>query len=487
MALRETLDRLMEGVRKSPHIYEQSLEPFPEIDLQKLFLRLDPKKRGIVRGGQELPPTEPDVLDEVETELIEYVERERTQSQSAMMNQIQVYDERMASLDFEGRFSVVRGASAEAVSEFRVESLVGKDHLHNLRRSLLELEKERDEFRRRNKITRTADYPTSAMKFLKYGFLALLFVIETIINGVFLAKGSDLGLIGGIIEAITFAALNIFATALFGYFCIRWLYHRSIFAKLFGFIFLLAFLAFSVILNLALAHYREVAGTFFDAAGTEIIHRLRETPLGLTDIKSWLFFCIGILFSIFSVMDVLSLDDKYPGYGNVDRRLAKAHALYIEWKEHLQSKLREIKEDATEALLDASRDLSIRRSESEIIFEQRGALVTRFRNHLTHLERVCEKLLQEYRSANVEKRSTPIPRHFKTHHYVIDQSSINALAKTAIRLKNLDKSIDEAQATLTVQIAAIHSAYETASEEYHQLDDLISEETKTREAPTTKP
>ena len=477
----------MEGVRKSPHIYEPSLEPFPEIDFQKLIARLEPKKRGAEQGAKELPPKEPDVLDDVEIELIEYIERERSNSTSATMNQIQVYDERMASLDFEGRFSVVRAASVEAVAEFKVESQQGQDRLHSLRRSLLELEKERDGFRRKHKIDRTAHYPTNAIKFLKIGFLALLFVVETAINGAFLAKGNELGLLGGTVEAFTFAALNIFATALIGFFGIRWLYHRSFVANVFGLLCLLAFLAFSVTLNLALAHYREVSGTFFESAGSEIIRRLSVTPLGLTDIKSWLFFGIGILFSVFSVMDVISIDDHYPGYGSLDRRLMNAQAFYIDWKEHLRNRLRDIRDDATTALSDASRDLSIRRSESEIIIEQRSALVSRFRTHLTHLGRTCEKLLQEYRKANQGARSTPFPPHFKSPHDEIDTQSAEIMSKPADRLKNLDKAIDEAQTTLKEQIAAIHSAYEAASSEYQQLDTLVSEDTSTREAPATKP
>jgi hypothetical protein len=484
VALRETLDRLMEGVLKSPHIYESSLDSFPKLDIEKLLIRLDPKKRGATRGEQELPPEEPDALDEVEAEIVDFVENERVNAQSAAINQIQVYDERMAALDFDGRFTVVRSASAEAVAEFKVESLQGKDRLHSLRRKLTDLERERERFKQRHRLERTAHYPTSAAKFLKFGFLALLFVVETVINGAFLAKGNELGLLGGTIEALTFAALNIFGTALIGFFGIRWLFHRSLAAKFFGLMALLAFLAFSATLNLSLAHYREVSGVFFEVAGTEIIRRIAESPLALTDIKSWLFLGIGILFSIFSVMDVISLDDRYPGYGSLDRRLENARALYIEWKEHLLDRLRDIREDATTALSDASRDLGIRRSESEIIIDRRGTLVSQFRSHLSHLERVGARLLREYRSANQKARSTKFPSHFNTHHYEIDLSPVDALSKSANRLENLSQAIDEAQATLKEQIASIHSAYEAAAGEYAQLDTLIQEDDTSRESLT---
>ena len=42
------------------------------------------------------------------------------------------------------------------MSEFRAEAAQGRDELHRLRRHLRDLELERDEFQRRNKLKRTA-------------------------------------------------------------------------------------------------------------------------------------------------------------------------------------------------------------------------------------------------------------------------------------------------------------------------------------------
>ena len=92
----------------------------------------------------------------------------------------------------------MRSASAEAVSEFKVESMQGKDHLHALRRELLELEQERAAFRANHRLSRTASYPTGASKVLKWAFLFFLFVAETVLNGFFLAKGNDLGILGAL-------------------------------------------------------------------------------------------------------------------------------------------------------------------------------------------------------------------------------------------------------------------------------------------------
>jgi hypothetical protein len=44
-----------------------------------------------------------------------------------------------------------------------------------------------------------------------------LLLVELIINGNFLAKGSQLGLLGGIIEAFAFAALNLLVSFFLGW------------------------------------------------------------------------------------------------------------------------------------------------------------------------------------------------------------------------------------------------------------------------------
>ena len=119
-------------------------------------------------------------------------------------------------LDFEGRFATIRQAAPSAVSEFRAEAAQGRDELHSLRRHLRDLELERDAFLRRHKLTRTARSATGGSLTLKVGVLLALFVFEVFLNGFFLAKGSELGYLGGSVEAFTFALLNVGVSFLIG-------------------------------------------------------------------------------------------------------------------------------------------------------------------------------------------------------------------------------------------------------------------------------
>lgn len=468
---------MADGIMRSPHAYVPTVSAFPELNVARAMDTLKPKIRGIEQAKNDRPPATPDVLDEIEQELVAFIEKERVNSLGALESQLHTFDERIATLDFDGRFAIVRSASAEAVSEFKVESMQGKDHLHALRRELLELEQERVAFRTHHRLTRTASYPSSGSRVLKWAFLLFLFVAETVLNGFFLAKGNDLGVLGGITEAFAFAALNIFATALIGFFGIRWIFHRNLFAKLVGLVSALLFLALAIALNLALAHYREVSGTLIDTASTQIIERLNTNPLGLQDVKSWLFFGIGFLASIFAVIDVISLDDHYPGYGKLSRRLDKARQSYIDEKNMLADQLRDIRGTATTTLEDVSRDLGLRRNEYEAILEQRPRIIAQYQRHTEHLERVANNLLSEYRSANVAARSSPSPKHFMNHKYVADKTPLEDSSRHTNRLAQTNEAIAAAQNDLKGQLAAIHQAYEAAAQEYFQLDTLVTQGT----------
>jgi hypothetical protein len=64
---------------------------------------------------------------------------------------------------------------------------------------------------------------------LKIGILAILFLVEVVINGSFLAKSNAQGLLGGAVQAVSFAALNIIASFLWGLVPIRLLNRRNVF------------------------------------------------------------------------------------------------------------------------------------------------------------------------------------------------------------------------------------------------------------------
>src|SRR5438270_1798955 len=179
------------------------------LDISGRAAELKLAQNGAERGAREEPASGSLTLDDIESAIVERVEAEKNAAHSTLLDEVRTYKERLTGLDFEGRFGTIRQAAPAAVTEFRAEAAQGRDELHSLRRHLRDLELEHDEFRRRNRLKRTAHWASGGNLTVKVGILLALFVFEVFLNGFFLSKGSELGYLGGAVEAFTFALLNV--------------------------------------------------------------------------------------------------------------------------------------------------------------------------------------------------------------------------------------------------------------------------------------
>src|ERR1700676_175834 len=273
---KSALSRLVNGLKREQHDYRVSLDVFPALNTDKLASDLGLAKAGAERGARDEPASDTLALDDIENAIIERVEAEKNAAHGTLLDEVRTYKERLTGLDFEGRFGTIRQAAPAAVSEFRAEAAQGRDELPGLRRHLADLELERDDFRRRHNLTRAAHWASGGNLTVKVGVLLVLFVFEVFLNGFFLAKGSELGYLGGAAEAFTFALLNIGVSFLIAAVGVRELNHRNVLRKFLGLLALIAYVALAVSLNLALAHYREVAASLVADAGHEVLLRLQR-------------------------------------------------------------------------------------------------------------------------------------------------------------------------------------------------------------------
>jgi hypothetical protein len=469
------LEKLIRGAYSPPHEYRPSLKVFPDVSVDTLAKDLNVVERATSNGRAEHPTTESSSLDEVEYAIIERIYSERTAAHQSLVDQLDTHIRRLNALDFEGRFSVIQHAAPEAVAEFRAEANQGRDELYQLRRALWENENERNVFRRRHKLFRAPQIQTPTTIALKITLLCALFVSETYVNGVFLAKGSELGFIGGVVEAFVFAVLNVVVSFFIGLVGVRQGYHTSIVRKLIALISLVGWLCFAVVLNFALAHYREISGALYDDAGARVIAHLRANPLGLVDIKSWLFIAIGLVWSTIALADGIIFTDPFPGYAKLEKRVRAAHANYMQTKNDLIESLRAIRDDAAVRMQDAQSDLNKRRLEHEAILQGRVRVLELFEQHQHQLERAGRALLEQYRGVNRKIRSTAAPNRFGEI-WQLDRISAKAELPENLVRKNLDNEIKSAQDLLSEEIKAIRQAFEEAVQGYRQIDDLLPEE-----------
>ncbi|MCC5995534.1 MAG: hypothetical protein JJU18_04085 [Oceanicaulis sp.] len=225
------------------------------------------------------------------------------------------------------------------------------------------------DFRARHKVQRAASYPDSHI--MHFSILAALVLFEGLANAYFFSKGSDLGLLGGWIQAITVAFTNVIAAFfLVGFLGLRLLQNPvsrpfSFWAAVVGVPLALAFIVF---LNFSAAHYRdllEVQAAMMTMNGefapngevlTPVTRALTFQPF--ETLEALLLFILGITFAAIAAFKGATFDDSLIGYGAVQRRVVAASA-------HLSELMKRQyrKDDADEVTLAKAEELKERMDE----------------------------------------------------------------------------------------------------------------------------
>lgn len=197
-------------------------------------------------------------------------------------------------------------------------------------------------------IDRAAIYPASHI--LHFSILATLILFEGLANAYFFSKGSDLGLLGGWLQAITVSFTNVIAAFfLVGFIGLRHMSnrHKPILAATAAAGVGLAVAAL-LMLNLTASHFRDLlelnAATLAlggaEATGIVLtpVTEARANPFGIQTLEALLLFVLGCTFAAIAAYKGRTFDDAIPGYGGVTRRLETASrelekALETGWKD----------------------------------------------------------------------------------------------------------------------------------------------------------
>lgn len=473
----KSLERLRGALGRPAHTYRPTLQTFNDVDVQRLEREMDLKKRGAARGQDNLPATESHSLESTEHEIVEQIGAAQKAAHDELQAQLATFHERLTDLDFESRFGAISEVAQGGLADLKAEQQMALDDLHILREDLTIAKSFLDGFRQQNRIKRLADKTTTLGLIVKLLVIALLVVGEIVANGYFLSGGNELGLVGGIVEALLFAVLNVGVAVFVAVVLLPNLYHRNFFRKIFGFVSLLGFFLWTAALNLGLAHYREVAGAreptaeFAAQASDRVMERLQTAPFELNQFESWLLFAIGVLFALVALIDGLSLVDKYPGYRKASETARKAQEDYASERRAKIQDLSDKRQDYQDAVSQLRIDISKRRTEHSSIMGHRLKMLNLFQEHQTQLEKAGNQLLRTFRDANVAARSTPPPAYFdqpfKLEKISVTIDGMNEITADALQLK-----IDEAQAHLQMVMVEVTEEFELALKRYRELDAL---------------
>jgi hypothetical protein len=425
------------------------------VDADLVAEEFDVHSRGAADGRNGVPASDGNGPTLTEVEVTGYFQQEAQAATSFFRNKILdlqklVKQKSLAKFDNELK-AVVPNLKAE------IEAVVttSKAQLIDARRRENELHDEYLAFRRKNKLSRTANYPDSHI-FLVAVVLAIL-IVEAVLNGYFFAKANEFGLVGGVGQALITAGINVAIGWLFGRFLFTQINHCSNGRRLTALIVVpLAFVFVVVFYNLFIGHFRDELASTADAAnlvyadvGKDVLRSVLEDPVGLQNFDSWLLVLLGIIFALVAAVDGYFFNDPYPGYGRVAKRYEDARHDYMDDKNDLMDQLADLRDEAIESAESIKSQIESQSNLIQNVVTWSKKREQEAKSYLNDLSMKCNHVLQLYRTSNAQARKDKVPDYFKNKHDLlaeVDSDSIETVDTTGVQeqLSNVDRMLKDA-------------------------------------------
>jgi len=278
-------------------------------------------------------------------------------------------------------------------------------------------EKELKEFKDKHRIYRE---PIDSQAWpMKLGIVLTIIFVEGVINTYFFSQGSELGLLGGTIQALIFAGIDGGIVTILGILAapIRNKIFDHPFTRIRATTVLLIFLLWAVLYNLGVTHYREAFSSLHPDPMAEALQRLMEQKLLLLQFDSYLLFLFGVALSIGGFTTGFLWMDPVPGYEKLHREHEEAReelrGLYGGLQSGMlgaaQEAIRQVREEAGEATAQHER----------IVFltGRNQLLQANFVPYVHDMVETANTLIRQYQTVNEIHRTEPVPEYFRTSVY----------------------------------------------------------------------
>jgi len=410
-SVRELVARTMGAMDGVP----PSSQTFPPLDVEQVarVLRLDERAEKAGRARQPAgDATGPDVA---ELEVLGIIEEAARKANEDYLSQRDFYEGRIRRAAITPDLRVQLEAAGEnALADFKAEIIHDQNTLHTLLQAAGNREQEFQEFRERHGLNRLPRNISKGQRTFAAMVLAVFVVLESILNGMFFAEGSEAGIIGGVTQALVLSMLNVGVAALYAVYGLPFLFHRKGWGKILGGLATVAFIVWLTGLNLAIGHFRDL---FVEGAGAvqmaELLNRLTNAPLLLGDAKSGLLVLLGMALGLLALIDVAASRDPYPGYGAIGRERQRAIERYAHENAKSLSAIMQLRDKTVDDMTAAIELMRETQYDMQVAIEGRSRLHHNYRAYLEHLAVVHERLIQRYREGNRRVRRGDVPEYFR--------------------------------------------------------------------------
>jgi hypothetical protein len=447
------------------------IQVFPSLDVEQIARELRLDERAETAGRAAQPQVQADGPDMVELDVLDHIERLARKAHEVYLSQIDHYEGRIRRAVITSDLRVqIEAAGSNALADIKAEIIHHQNTLNLLLQAVGARDEEFRQFRERHGLSRPPKIPSPDERVLALLLLLVFVLLESILNGMFFAEGSEAGLIGGVVQALVLSLLNVGVAALYALYGYPYLFHQRRELQVAGVLATVAFALWLVGLNLAIGHFRDLFVTGGgNVAMTELVDRLRSDPLLLDDAKSLILVALGVGLGLLSVIDVAASRDRYPGYTAVARDRERAIQRYIDENARCLAHIMELRDQAVDDMTAAVQLIRDAQLGMLRAMEGRTRAHQMYLSHLNQLTGVHQRLVQRYRERNRRVRRGEAPAYFQRP----AARPLFAEPPTLTPLPGLEEDVRrEVIARIDYYIKAVNDRMEDAIPEYQTVGQL---------------
>lgn len=439
--------------------------------VQTALKDLDVERRARSDGRQNHPPYDAAGFGAFEDRIVDYassgLKQVATQGVGALRRLRREIDDGLSTLqspDFEAHERDVSLALDDRYSRIRYD-------LRDLFKQRMIAERNLNYFRRSLGVARPAQYPESAV--FHFGLLLFVVVLESVANAYFFSQASDLGLLGGVLQAAVFSIVNVAWSFGLGLTAYRYLNAPEVGWKALALIGVVIHLAGALFINLAIAHYRDLIALSPDSATFAVVTQLLAAPLQLESFESLMLFLIGTLIAGFAVWKGYTTEDPLPGYGPADRAFSEVDAICRDTRAQLLVEAEDALEAARDPIDEELASFEAHVGEVKDRLEAFRMIADSLNEAGEAYQRISTSLLKTYREENMAVRNDPPPEHFEDYPQINAGLHPPSLDDVAERIRLLEDLIEDAR----IEASNSRTRLQTLHEENRAaLDALFQQE-----------
>lgn len=384
--------------------------PFPSFSEKDVSEALNVASEAERHGKANVPKTEDVELGGTE-ELIksEFTQRFQECHQKSIAK-IGALTANMQSTDIDQYLEQLIYKPQKIKADFEKTLSEGKIEVSQLQNRTNVLSENFETFKNTHSLSHFPNYPDNRV--LHIGTLFVIVFVESIMNGYFFAKGNEFGLAGGFFQAVIFSVVNVLIAFLVANYPFRWIFHKSFIIRFLGIFSFLLYLAFLSIFIFSITHYRDALAAAPDDAWIIAKSNILSLNISFKDVDSYLFLILSVVFAVFAFIDSFRMDDRYPGYGKLHRRLTQSQNELQDEKDETVDSLERIKSHAERDIETIRENVEERISELNITKQHIRNLTQNYTRYTKSLEQGAIAIIKEYQQNNKIHRTEPAPAYF---------------------------------------------------------------------------